>query len=1113
MTRDAASAAQVRAADPARSTWVSANAGSGKTRVLTDRVARMLMAGTDPARILCLTYTKAAAAEMQNRLFRRLGGWAMQPDEALRGALADLGVADAPDAGAIDAARLARARRLFAQAIETPGGLRILTIHAFCAALLRRFPLEAGVSPAFAEMEDRAALMLRAEVVDDLAAGPAAPAVAALAARYTGEDFAGLAEEVAARRGEFSPPLSAGACRAMFGVPNGETAAGIAADVLGDGGAALLAELVAALRMGSSADLKAADRLAAIDPEAPDLTVLEGLLLYGAGTRAPFAAKLGSFPTKPTQARCAALMPAVDALMLRVEAGRRRRLALAAAERTAALHGFAAVFLPEYARRKAERGLLDFDDLIQRARALLTDPAVAQWVLYRLDGGIDHILVDEAQDTSPAQWQVIEALAAEFTSGSGARGRTLFVVGDRKQSIYSFQGADLATFAAKRDAFAGRLAAMGTPMVQTGLEHSFRSAPTLLRLVDAVFDAAPEGGLDGTRHIAFFADMPGRAELWPPFEPVREPDPGDWSDPIDLRTEAHHAQRLGRAVAERIAAMLAAGERIPMAGGGARAVTPGDILILVRRRSVVFPAVIAACKAAGLPVAGADRLKLGAELAVQDIAATLSFLALPEDDLSLAAALRSPLFGLSEGQLYALAEGRPGFLWQALRAAGGHAEVRAILDDLRGQADYLRPFDLIERLLTRHGGRARLVARLGTEAEDGIDELLAQALAFEQQAVPSLTGFLVWLDADRVTVKRHLDQGGGQIRVMTVHGAKGLEAPVVILPDTARYRRPERAEILRSPGGPLWKTPAAASPPGVAAARAAALAADEAESQRLLYVALTRAQSWLIVAAAGDIGPGRDPDAGEDDAPPQPWFTAIRDGMARAGATAATDGGMALVDPHWPRPDPAPACAAPLPPPLPPWALREARAPALPDPPLSPSALGGPKAMPGEDGLDTAAAMERGTALHRLLEVLPAHPPADWPALAAGIAGDARLLAEARAVLTDPALAALFVPGTLAEVAVTGLWAGRAMLGTIDRLVVAPDRVLAVDFKSNRILPASPAAVPEGILRQMGAYAHLLGQIWPGRRIETAILWTRGPTLMPLPHAAVIDALARAAPP
>jgi ATP-dependent helicase/nuclease subunit A len=1109
--RDEASRAQIAAADPARSTWVSANAGSGKTRVLTDRVARMLLDGVDPARILCLTYTKAAASEMQNRLFRRLGSWAMLPDEALRAALAELGI-DGPLSGP----RLARARTLFATAIETPGGLRIQTIHSFCASLLRRFPLEAGVSPRFAEMDDRAATLLRAEIIEDLAEVLAPQAMARVAACYTGEDLAALAAEIAGRRGGFAAPLDDRAARGLFGVPATETAQAILSAVFAGGEGDLLAAVVAVMATGSTNDVKGADALASVDLDSPDLGKLqrlEKLFLYGATAKAPFGAKTATFPTKATQGALGPLLGPLHALMHRVEAARPRRVALMAAERTAALHAFAAAFLPEYAARKAARGLLDFDDLILGARALLTDPGVAQWVLFRLDGGIDHILVDEAQDTSPVQWEVIECLAAEFTAGRGARGpeRTLFVVGDRKQSIYSFQGADLRSYAAREAGFAARLAAAGTPLQQVGLQHSFRSSPAILRLVDATFDPARGRALDGgTHHIAHRGDMPGRVELWPTFEKARDPEPEHWYDPVDLPTGEHHAARLGAAVARRIRDMVDARMPIP-AKGGMRPVVPGDVLILVRRRSEIFFAIIAACKAIGLPIAGSDRMRLGGELAVRDIAALLSFLALPEDDLSLAAALRSPLFGWSEDALYRLAQPRKGFLWASLREAGdAPAETLEMLHDLRDQADFLRPYELIERILTRHDGRRRLIARLGDEAQDGIDEMLSQALAYERQAVPSLTGFLVWLDADEVEVKRAAEGAGDRIRVMTVHGAKGLEAPVVILPDTAAYRRRERDEVLLAEGGtPLWKTPADASPPLIAEAREARRAAEEAESLRLLYVALTRAQSWLIVAAAGDLGK----DGSDEDAAPPAWYHLIADGMRGAGAVARGDGGLELVFGDWSGPVAAPAAAPPFAAPvMPDWIARPAPTPLSAQAVLRPSDLGGAKALAGE-ALDEAAAKAWGTVLHRVLEHLPRHDRADWPALMPQLCGEgadhAALLAEATRVLTDPALSPLFATG-LAEVPFAAQWRGRQIAGVIDRLLVTPERVLAIDFKSNRVVPRTAAEVPEGVLRQMGAYALGLKQVFPDRRIDLAILWTNKPLLMPVPLDIVGAALDRA---
>jgi len=1103
MTRTAASERQVQAADPAASTWLSANAGSGKTRVLTDRVARLLLNGAEPQRILCLTYTKAAASEMQNRLFRRLGGWAMLDDVDLRKALGELGV-DGP----IGADTLLQARCLFARAIETPGGLRIQTIHSFCASLLRRFPLEAGVSPQFTEMDDRAAKLMRAEIVEEMADHLAPDAFADLAGLFTGEALDRLTDEIARSRSLLADPLDRAGALRLFGLPPGFSVQALLAEVFLGSEGDLLRQLIPSLAAGKPTDIAAATRLRLIEPGLAGLGVMEDLFLFGEKSKTPFAAKIDTFPTKDLRNSLGPLLAPLQSLMLRVEAARPRRLALMAAERTLALHRFAALFLPEYDKRKAMRGWLDFDDLIGKARALLTDPSVAQWVLFRLDGGIDHILVDEAQDTSPEQWRVIELLAQEFTAGRGTRdtARTIFVVGDKKQSIYSFQGADLEAFDAMKLQFGTRLAEVKTHLADLTLEYSFRSSPAILTVVDLTFDARRGCDLGGgVKHIAFKSDMPGRVDLWPALPAGKDPEPENWFDPTDLMSDEHPVSMLAGRIASEISGMIARGDQIPV-DGGFRPVRAGDVLILVQRRSALFTEIIRACKAAGLPIAGADRLKLGAELAVRDLAALLSFLATPEDDLSLAAALRSPLFGWTEAQLYDLAQGRSGYLWSALRDRDAeHPQTLSILHDLRDQADFLRPFDLIERALTRHDGRRRLLARLGDEAEDGIDELLTQALAFERSEVPSLTGFLGWLQSDDVDVKRQMDSAGDRIRVMTVHGAKGLEAPIVFLPETQDRKAKPGPELLPLPGGAVtWRTATEESPALLAQAMAARREKAAAESLRLLYVAMTRAQSWLIVAGAGDT---------KDRAC---WHNIVRAGMEAAGAMTLPHGTLRYSHGIWPEPvlvPPVPAAGQGT---IPDWALRPAPAADRPLPPLSPSDLGGAKVMPGEaDPALEALAKQRGTDLHLLLEHLPDFPEADWPAVAGAlVAGDpgylAQVLSEAAAVLADPALSALFAPDALAEVTITGKLGSQRALGTIDRLLVGPDRVLAVDYKSNRLVPQSPEAVPEGILRQMGAYAALLTQIYPDRKVEVAILWTATARLMPLPRALVMAALQQA---
>ncbi|MEP5091626.1 MAG: double-strand break repair helicase AddA, partial [Paracoccaceae bacterium] len=870
---------------------------------------------------------------------------------------------------------------------------------------------------------------------------------------------------------------------------------------------------------------KAGQRLSAMESFGWEaLPVLEAVFLTGKGAKEPFLAKLGSFPTKPVQAKLPELMPQLGDWMLRVESARESRLALTAARKTFALHAFANQFLPTYEMRKQQRGWLDFDDLIHKARHLLNDPAVAQWVLYRLDGGIDHILVDEAQDTSPAQWDVIKKLAQEFTSGQGARAdktRAIFVVGDKKQSIYSFQGADPREFDRMKQEFKTRLDAVNQPLLDLTLDYSFRSSNAILRLVDLTFEEHLNAGFSGdAKHLAFKLDMPGRVDLWPVVDKVEDPDDRDWYDPVDRRGAHHHTVILANQIARNIRDMIVGSETVPVDGPTEntfrkRAVRAGDFLILLQRRNELFHEIIRACKGENLSIAGADRLKVGAETAVKDLGALLAFLSTPEDNLALATALKSPLFGWSEQDLFSLSHHRSGpYLWQALREeSAAYPETLAILNDLRGQTDFLRPFDLIERILTRHKGRKSLLARLGLEAEDGINALLSQALAYERSAVPSLTGFLIWMQTDDLDIKRQMDSAGDQIRVMTVHGAKGLEAPIVILPDTGKRDVRLMDEVIETDGNALWRTSVDASPAAIATAREAQKQAQINERLRLLYVAMTRAEKWLIVAAAGDLSK----DASS-------WYQLIQAGMNRAGAVVHDfEGGDGLrySEGDWAKLETVLET---------PVVVDQPTLMSFPDRPvtsipptqktISPSDLGGPKALSGEAGTDEEAAKRRGRQIHLLLEHLPGGPESDWPIRAtqilsqgADFASDVEvteLLDEARRVLINPNLTELFTSDTLAEVSVTADFGDHRVHGTIDRLIIRPAEILAVDFKSNAIVPHNPEATPEGVLRQMGAYAHALAQVYPTHTITTAIVWTRTGMMMHLPHDIVTDAVNRA---
>ncbi|MDQ4061995.1 MAG: double-strand break repair helicase AddA, partial [Pseudomonadota bacterium] len=786
--------AQRQASDPLASAWVSANAGSGKTTVLTQRVIRLLLGETDPGRILCLTFTKAAAAHMANKVFGSLSRWAVLPDEDLAQAIETYEGRSSPQR------RRDGARRLFARALETPGGLKVQTIHAFCERLLHQFPFEANVAAAFQVLEDRSAeellAAIKADVLTQAAAEPrsrlgrALGAIVALAAEAT---FGELVNEAIGRRHAIADWLSGSTSldkalarlRAAMGLRDGECCGTIEAQILASPhfDQALWRSAAEAMLASSAQDQDQGRRVRAW-LEAQERRRLDAYLsIFLTLDGKPRARLL----TKSLAARQELVAQRLADEQNRLLGLLERRKAAVLAEATDALLVIADAIITRYERAKRSRGLLDYDDLIVRAERLLSQGEAA-WVLYKLDGGIDHILIDEAQDTNPGQWRVIEALTEEFFAGQGARDeiRTVFAVGDEKQSIFSFQGAEPARFEAMRRHFGDKAQGAQLAFRDVKLRYSFRSTQDILTAVDRVFaDPAARQGLstdgDYREHLAVRHDGPGVVEMWPVFSPVRDEDDAvAWDAPFDVVSETSPAALLAGRVARTIRGWLDRGECL---AAKAKPVRAGEILILVRSRNAVFEALIRALKTAQVPVAGADRLVLTEHIAVLDLMALAEFVLLPEDDLTLATLLKSPLIGLDEDALFALCRGRRGTLWRALQEKSAFdprfRDAYDRLSDWRRRADFVRPYEFFATVLGADEGRRRIYARLGHEAADALDELLNLALAYEATGTPSLQGFLAWLKAARVEVKRDLDLVRDEVRVMTVHNAKGLEADVV----------------------------------------------------------------------------------------------------------------------------------------------------------------------------------------------------------------------------------------------------------------------------------------------------------------------------------------------
>lgn len=1129
---------QRAAAQPHDHVWLGASAGTGKTQVLSARVLRLMLTGVSPEAILCITFTKAGAAEMAHRIHERLAMWVRMADGDLRLDLAALG-ADWGEPGTLD-----RARSLFATVIDSAGGaVRVQTIHSFCQTLLASFPLEAKILPGFRALEDSEASALQREVLGQLLArgdadGDAMRTIAAMLSQRLGQDAASafLTRCASSFTAANAPRLAPKGhdLRTELGLPQGDPLTW-QATALADGAVAD-ADIAAVAASGRGWGTKTGDGRADIMDDwfradahgrAAMLAVVLGCFLTGTGEmRTHYTQDKGAMSS--CLAAAERIVAAANDLLATATA-------MTVADDLAAAWDLGSRFAEAYALAKRERGLADFDDLISIAGHLLAQGDFGDWVRFKLDQRIDHILVDEAQDTNTRQWAIVASLAGEFFAGVGAkddRVRTMFTVGDRKQAIFGFQGTEPAAFEAARLSFAKRAAEGDRPFEDVDLDTNYRSSPAVLDVVDAWIAAgAPElMGLESDEppHIPaeFNRDRAGRVELWQPLpvgkaleadaddESGAEGDDGDeGAGPRDTSAAASDpaSLRLSRAIADEVQDWIAHGK-------DGRSVAPGDILILVRRRRDLAARIVARLQSLHVPVAGVDRFSLTQSLAVQDLLAAMRFAVQPLDDLNLASLLVSPLFGWTQENLFAFAHGRQKrALWEQLRAREEEAkpETMAALRALLGMGDFTTPFRFLERILSGPlDGRRKLYHRLGREARDPIDELLAQALAFERQEAPSLLGFLSHIAASTAEIKRQSEARSDVVRVMTVHGSKGLQAPIVILADATDDPRPGRVSFGLSMGNweklPVFVLGKDERHGAIANAHDAKERAEREEHWRLLYVAMTRAEELLIVTGTRKA----------DELPEGNWHSAVDAVMADMGAEWQDAGprwGQKRVHAVTGKARAAKDKARPVAPPVvvPAWARQAAPEEARPPRPLAPSALGEDDVAAAPQGAARAAAVNRGLLLHALFERLPPVAPelrraaalrwlgvqaADFDAAARGAMVD-----EVLSVLNDTAHAALFGPGSLAEVPLSAVVDGTVVAGIVDRLLVTADAVTVIDYKTGRHVPESSAAVQPAYLRQMAAYRGALAAIFPGRRIDAALLYTAGPRLIGLDDA-LLDA-------
>ena len=1031
---------QRRAANPFSSVWVSASAGSGKTKVLTDRVLNILLMAGQPERLLCLTFTKAAAAEMANRITDTLKNWATMPKEELAAALEAL-------TGEYDDEMAQKARRLFANALDTPGGLKIMTIHSFCQSVLKRFPLEADVPPNFDVIDDIQQKKLVSDAIKKTFENPAfSEEIKEISMLVNEQDLIELIKNILEKK-------------------------------------AVLTTLTQQYSSLESLFFAMKKELGLISYHTYDD-------IFSPYTFETFSEKRKKYLYADERGILRKFQDDSEAHQIWNILNLLRSWQIW--KQTCTLLRFVFQVMESYHQEKRTKALMDYTDLIECTKNLLNRSDMAAWVLFKLDGGIDHILVDEAQDTNPSQWQIIQRLAEEFFAGMGYaedRIRTLFAVGDKKQSIYSFQGADPEEFERVRDYFKERIIAAQHTFENVPLNRSFRSTKAILELVNFVLKnpKASKGILKSGEeaiHIAHRENDGGLVEIHPVIPYEKQPGIEPWKPPVERLEHISSCAKMTEIIANKIKELLDNPKEILESKN--RRFQPGDFLILVQRRNAFVYALVRALKERHIPVAGVDRIHLTDQIAVSDLLAIAKFVLLPEDNLNLACVLKSPFIGMSEEELFEAAYHRKNqSLWQRVQLL--FPEYASPLNRLLNTADKIPPFDFFSYILSALGGRQKFLSRLGEEANEALDEFLNLVAVFEQQETPSLELFLDWISNQDIEIKRDMDQGNlNAVRIMTVHGSKGLQGNVVILPQTRAVKSKTTHVVWSDKGFPFW-VPSKLKASTCVLDLMAQVAEEEClENHRLLYVALTRAKDRLYIY-------GYD---GGQKPPLDNWYDLICDSLPYRpdddGIIRIQSPQKTVVPPQENKPEQEDFS------PLPSWLLREAPSEALPEKPLTPSHLAQNEPITSSVLTEQQEhALKRGTFIHKLLQLLPEiEPEKRWEVAQKLCPSDIEIPHNLLTLLTTPEFSFLFAPNTLAEVPILGKQNGHMISGQIDRLVVMPTEVYIIDFKTNRTVPTSVGGVSDSYRTQLRVYKDLLKPIFPDKVIRTYLLWTENLTLM-----------------
>ncbi|XCA33264.1 MAG: UvrD-helicase domain-containing protein [Wolbachia endosymbiont of Polyergus mexicanus] len=848
------------AINPNFSVWVNASAGTGKTKILIDRVWRLLL--ENKRNILCLTFTNAAANEMENRIHSILSKWAICSESVLIADLEQLDFFPMPSQSslfchpssttlgsqhpylssqcvtlgsrkneALDR-YLTRARRLFSELENL--GLTIQTIHAFCYKLISNFPIEAGIAPncTLSECKELHSIIFNKVLHNETVQND----INLIATEIDENKLRDLLYTLCVKRSMSANDSEY--IKDKLNAPDG-------IHDLQSGTTEHIKRLAEILSEGSKRDQSYSAMLSDWC-DSTNKEDIESLAKVFLKSESHEKKNISSIATKSILEKFRDAEQIIESVQNVVFTHIKDMNSYQIFKRTSSLLGIFKVYIDLYNSEKSKNALLDYNDIIDLATNLLSNPNYKDWVLFNLDQKIDHILVDEAQDNSISQWKIITNLCDEFFAGNDEK-RTLFVVGDVKQSIYRFQGANPHLFNYMQQYFHTKTG--GRDWISCQLEKSFRSTPEVLMLVDRIFNnfRAEISFVDNEiKHVPHRENDQGYIEIWPALPKCKEKEQRALQIPLTCKEGYTIADRLlAQAIAHKIHNWLNEG-RILVARD--RHIEPRDIVILVRQRNVLVDYIISELKKANVPVVGRDYFRIMDYIAVQDLIALAEFLLLQANDLALANALKSPLFNFTEDDLFNIAYDRKEqSLWERLQDY--HGVIYSELNYLINLSRIESPLALFTHILRT--GKKKFAARLGLECFEVLDEFMNLVLQFEN---PSLQAFVQWIKENNPEIKNDMQSERNAVRIMTIHKSKGLQAPIVFLVDTNTVPRDSESIIFDGTEVPFWcgKNNNAYCDQ----VKREKKLEDYNEYLRLLYVALTRAEDELYILSKEPVQKG-----------------------------------------------------------------------------------------------------------------------------------------------------------------------------------------------------------------------------------------------------------------